>query len=310
MSTTQNGFSPSPTNRGQVTLFKTGRVRSAFEVTFDGSPLTWTVQPPDGTAQSVVASRNSVPCQKVEPRAECQSVKPQAGTNVTFGYTNPNAFAKTVPLGIENFFSGPISDLGQPIHFFDGKVSSVFSVAVPDGKALIWNLEGRQASSSSSLPPCLDSRGCFDTPVVSIKSELDDTAMFLSNTLGRIAKRFLALNQADPKVQRDYLRSKKTAEKLLAEAQSILLAYPEIVTTCPDAQNACATTDNQPSIDALRSLYRRLWVKIKRVKTRIVFTLVGKTKRGDFLFNSAKSRYRNSVKTIDTLPRFSSSCSR
>ena len=305
-----NYFVPGLTNRGQISTFKPGRIRNAFSVPFDGNPLTWTVKPSAGIIQSVVVSSNSVRCAKVEPRIECQTLTNSTLSGVTLGYSNTNSFSRSIPVGIDNFFAGSRKDYGQPSAFFSGSISSVFSVPLTEGSSITWNLEGKQVSNTANLPRCLDSRGCFDTPVITVKGSLDKTALFLSDSLNRIAKRFLALNLNEPTAQRDFLRATKSANRLLAEARSLLLEYPEVVTTCPDALNTCATVDNQIKIDNLRSLYRRIWVKIKRIKTRIIFSQEGVTRKGDRLFNMARNEYRKAIITIEQLPRFASSCSK
>jgi hypothetical protein len=83
-----NYFTPGLINRGQVSIFKPGKVRSAFSVPFDGNPLTWIIKPAAGTTQSVVVSSNSLRCAKVEPRAECQTLANNTISGVTFGFTN------------------------------------------------------------------------------------------------------------------------------------------------------------------------------------------------------------------------------
>jgi len=57
-----NGFTPAPENRGQVTSFARGVILDAFRVSFDGNPLTWTLTGPDGETRKAVASRNSLVC--------------------------------------------------------------------------------------------------------------------------------------------------------------------------------------------------------------------------------------------------------
>ncbi|MGH9568872.1 MAG: hypothetical protein ACRD4F_04500, partial [Candidatus Angelobacter sp.] len=61
-----NGFSPTPADRGQPTVFQPGRQRSAFSVTFDGSNLVWSLQGPDGIARTSKASSSSSGCDEDE----------------------------------------------------------------------------------------------------------------------------------------------------------------------------------------------------------------------------------------------------
>ncbi len=59
----KNKFTPVPKNRGQVTLFQTGRVFNAFSVTLTENNLKWHLTGPNNIQQNVSASRNSLRCQ-------------------------------------------------------------------------------------------------------------------------------------------------------------------------------------------------------------------------------------------------------
>ena len=52
-----NGFSPSPTDRGQVTTFPPGKVTSAFTVAWSSGSITWTVL---GRTRTATASSHPV----------------------------------------------------------------------------------------------------------------------------------------------------------------------------------------------------------------------------------------------------------
>jgi hypothetical protein len=52
-----NGFSPSPTDRGQVTTFPPGKVTSAFTVAWSSGAITWTL-----LGRTRTASASSAPC--------------------------------------------------------------------------------------------------------------------------------------------------------------------------------------------------------------------------------------------------------
>lgn len=59
----RNKFTPTPKNRGQVTIFQPGRIINAFSVIFNENNLKWHLTGPDGIQQNVSASRNSPSCQ-------------------------------------------------------------------------------------------------------------------------------------------------------------------------------------------------------------------------------------------------------
>jgi hypothetical protein len=82
-----NRFSPAPVDRGQTTTFPPGRSgfypAAAFQVPFDGSPLTWTLGSPDGTTRSTTASAASARCPEIRLLRQtsiCYSAFHQLGT--------------------------------------------------------------------------------------------------------------------------------------------------------------------------------------------------------------------------------------
>lgn len=82
-----NSFAPAPADRGQTTVFPAGRSNfypdTAFQVPFDGSPLTWTLGSPDGTTRSTTVSAASSRCPQVDLLRQysiCYSAFNQLGT--------------------------------------------------------------------------------------------------------------------------------------------------------------------------------------------------------------------------------------
>lgn len=63
----ENKFTPSPQDRDQPTIFQPGRNYSAFNVTFNGNNLVWTLTGPDGNTRTATASANSPPCSSDPP---------------------------------------------------------------------------------------------------------------------------------------------------------------------------------------------------------------------------------------------------
>ncbi|MBN2369322.1 MAG: Ig-like domain repeat protein, partial [Vicinamibacteria bacterium] len=58
----RNGFTPHPSDRGQPRVFSPGRHVSVFSVDFDGRPLTWTLEGPDGKKRFATAKSDSTRC--------------------------------------------------------------------------------------------------------------------------------------------------------------------------------------------------------------------------------------------------------
>jgi len=83
-----NFFAPAPMDVGQPGLFGIGRhpffPNSAVAVTFDGTPLSWTLQGPDGIARTSTASTSSSRCpppaSNLSPHAMCYKVSNSKGT--------------------------------------------------------------------------------------------------------------------------------------------------------------------------------------------------------------------------------------
>jgi YVTN family beta-propeller protein len=57
-----NSVSPGATGQGQPEYFQTGRVRNAFHLDFDGTPIKWAVNSPSGSTYWTTASRRSAEC--------------------------------------------------------------------------------------------------------------------------------------------------------------------------------------------------------------------------------------------------------
>jgi RHS repeat-associated protein len=62
-----NKFTPNPIDRGQTTVFQTGRQRFVFDVPFNGSNLVWSLKGPDNQNRTSTASSNSAACATNHP---------------------------------------------------------------------------------------------------------------------------------------------------------------------------------------------------------------------------------------------------
>jgi hypothetical protein len=99
-----NHFSPEPANRGQPTAFESGRNPDVFQVSFDGTPLVWSL---DG--RPATASATSEPCTPpppppvlVAPILECVSTLAPDSFVAHFGYLSAASDTTSVPLGAAN----------------------------------------------------------------------------------------------------------------------------------------------------------------------------------------------------------------
>lgn len=64
---TNNKFTPTPTNRGQTTVFLPGRQQFVFDVPFNGSNLVWSLKGPDNLNRTSTASSTSAACATNHP---------------------------------------------------------------------------------------------------------------------------------------------------------------------------------------------------------------------------------------------------
>jgi uncharacterized repeat protein (TIGR01451 family) len=164
-----NGFSPVPVNRDQPIAFEPGADAAAVEVSGipNGTTLAWTLKTAGKTSRATASDAFRTRCtDPLPPEPEpiavfvtCVDAGPSTFT-ATFGYVNPNAAAATVPVGIGNRLSPAPEDRGQPTTFAPGRVDAAFTVStVPNGTDLVWTVNGRTATASSSF-----TTGCSEAP--------------------------------------------------------------------------------------------------------------------------------------------------
>jgi len=310
----KNEVSPGNPQRGQVTQFKPGRNKGAFAVVFDGQPLTWSVRAPGSSLSKATAARNSTPCARLEPIAECINGTPQ-GVTATFGYKNPNDFALTVPVGALNFFSPAPTNRGQPTQLLAGLNKGAFATLSATG--LTWKLDGLSATVTSSTPVCPG--GCVDTPIGTVKNELDQVALDLADLTNKAAKQLgsIAMRQVGQSrlssasaaaMKKDADRAAKKAAALAKKAQSLTIALPEVVRSCPFLEPFCESVDRAQTIEALKGLYAQILNQLKRIRARQNFKLTGNTNRGDTFVRDGKQLQAAGNEQLSKLPRIATVC--
>ena len=143
-----NGFTPAPTDRGQVTRFLPGNVQQAFTV--KGVPraaqLTWIVTyvgaARSATASSAFARACGEAPEPAGPIGLFACTTPRGSTyDITFGYVNENPVAVSIPVGIANAVLPSPVDRGQPELFAPGRVEAAFTVkGVPGAGTVVWRV--------------------------------------------------------------------------------------------------------------------------------------------------------------------------
>jgi uncharacterized repeat protein (TIGR01451 family) len=153
---------------GQPTTFDTGTVTNAFTVTRApaASDVTWSVT--YSGVKSVAVANEAFPthCGVNPPDPSgpyrigvfVSCVTTEGSTySATFGYSNDDTQANTVPVGDENRFSPAPENRGQPTTFEPGNHEKVFTVSgIPAGTSLIWSVTSdttRTAEASASFEP-------------------------------------------------------------------------------------------------------------------------------------------------------------
>jgi MYXO-CTERM domain-containing protein len=89
----------------------------------------------------------------VRPVLECVAHNGDGTHTAVFGYNNPDDQPQTVPVGLQNFFTGLKPDSGQPTVFAPGRHVAAFTVVFRDLEAT-WNLNGRAAIATPLSPRC------------------------------------------------------------------------------------------------------------------------------------------------------------
>jgi hypothetical protein len=187
-----NGFSPEPVNRGQVTTFHPGAKHSAFTVPGipANDPITWSVTYA-GQTSSTTTSFASCP-EPPKPGSPKIGIFVRCVTNdgatfdATFGYQNDDLTPVTIPVGDANKFSPVPQDRGQTTVFQPGNIQEAFTVkGIPSGQDLVWTLTSngtRTATASANFvtkcadpPPPAKPIGVFVTCIDKHDSTYDAT---------------------------------------------------------------------------------------------------------------------------------------
>lgn len=324
--TTVNSFSPGLPDQGQPSIFLPGVVKGAVGVPLGSSGVTWTVRAAGSAQSTATASAASPKCQAILPQLECQGYD-NGQLRAKGGYTNANPFDVTFNFGALNFFSPGSSDQGQPSRFKSGLNKASFSVVLTDpATQLVWDLNGRKASASNSLPVC--DGECINTSIGEVRGELDDLALQISqltidaanvlaaaagdNASGaaagsaRASKRRRAAQIAAAAV--DAERAKAKANSYLQQSNALTIQFPDVVKNCPEAPQYCETVDRGPTIDQLRALFVVARNQAQRTIARAYYRQTGATNRKDQLVAQAKALEAQGIADLNQLPRTETVC--
>lgn len=323
----KNEFSPAAQDRGQPTSFLPGIHKGVLAVPLTGSSLTWTVRGPQSALSKAEASIASPSCSQVEPLFQCQGYSD--GKLLAKGsYRNTNGFDIVIPYGPLNSISPGAANQGQPSTLRAGLNQTSFSLALA-GTPLVWTLNGRTATASSTLPTC--DGECVDAPIGTVRNELDEIAIQLAKLTNNAADILAASSDSkqgasvktegskkrsrskvgattESRNRVDAKRSKAKAQEYLKQSKQITLQFPDVVKNCPVAPPLCRTVDRGPSIEQLKQLYAAARNQVQRTIARAYFVKTGSTNRKDQLVKKAKELEKRGIARLGALPRTETVC--
>ncbi|MFO7447821.1 MAG: SdrD B-like domain-containing protein [Ignavibacteriaceae bacterium] len=141
-----NKFSPAPQDRGQTTVFQPGRSpffpNQAYEVTFNGNTIEWSLKGPDGVTRKVTASSESESCTEV---IYFQKIWLDNDSTVISGK----------PLNLpSNYKITVTSSLGSAVGTYTGSVLN-FTYTNNNGSTngLLVDINGEYTVTEENLPP-------------------------------------------------------------------------------------------------------------------------------------------------------------
>jgi choice-of-anchor A domain-containing protein len=133
-----------------------GTVLAPFAaVTFDNAGIDGTLIGASltGSGMALISPFQGCPREPVVPLVACVVAVGPGQFTAVFTYHNPASHAFDIPVGKKNSFIPPPEDRGQPTTFLPDPDETSFSIAF-DGSPLTWEIVNRQATASSSSPPC------------------------------------------------------------------------------------------------------------------------------------------------------------
>ena len=309
---TINEFQSDSTTTSPPTTFKAGQSTGSVIVPYKGATLTWVVKAPRSKRSEAVASDDSPLCPSLQPLADCRGFE-SGILKVKLGYNNQGKFEQAFPIGVLNGFSPGAIDRGQPNRFFAGLNLSVFEIPVVDpNERVTWTINGQSVVIDGTLKTC-DGK-CVDTPVGSIKGELDQIAISLSALMNKAAAALASVKDKkggqddQDRDERDAKRASRKAAEYERVAKALTIQFPAVVKTCPEAPAFCATVDRQGTIDALRGLYANQRNSVTRTMARALFRSTGATSRRQRFVKEAKGLEASGLEQLGKLPRFVTEC--
>ena len=118
-----------------------------------GPKLTVTVANGQAVGCTITNTRKAV-VQALSPVLECVVFRSGAPSAAVWGYSNPNSFPVTVPVGATNGFAPAPANRGQPLVFQPGRQVGVIQTPFADATTLTWTVGKKTITASSSSNRC------------------------------------------------------------------------------------------------------------------------------------------------------------
>jgi hypothetical protein len=149
------------------TTFAKGQKLGSVIVTWDGSPLTWSLMGSSATVEAGVTAM----CQPVTPIATCVAEHPDGSYDATFGYSNPNPH----PVKVEpNTPENDLQPIGVPKAIFAAKTVARAFMVQDAQDVLTWLLMGDRAQAGLHRPRCGASKAEADGSISEPVAEEED----------------------------------------------------------------------------------------------------------------------------------------
>ena len=118
----------------------------------NGAKLTVTVKRGQAVVCTITNTHQLV--NTITPELECVVSRAGAPTLAVWGYSNPNAFPVTVPVGETNGFSPAPANRGQPIVFQPGHLVGAFQTPFAGASSLAWTVGTKTVTADGGSTRC------------------------------------------------------------------------------------------------------------------------------------------------------------
>ncbi len=286
----------------QVSTFKIGRVKGAFNITFNkNESVTWKLKSSYNNLQTATASSSSSQCAKIEPYGLCIEKRNSNLYRAYFGYHNKNDFEIEIPVGAANTISPLPTNSGQSENFINGLINNAFDIDFTD--TVTWCVNGNCATMDKNSAPCAQT-SCTVTSLKNVKTILakDDFMNMLKKQSSQL------LQEGNPAfeirgLEESVSQRLEYAESVDKSIKKRVAKLSDEIYTCSD-DNSCPLYDNYSIGTKIKLSFLELQRLTKRTIRQRNIEIEQKQK---FLRKVAKL-FSRKQKAINAIPRFTNDC--